>query len=263
MILCFKEEGPMDQLSFYELQVHPSGVQVKDGYINKGRDEFVVNYINRSNSFVHEGSLRVAELSIGDGSLSRSILHSNNAIELTCADISPSRIRTAADLLVGSGLIDRATFVECNFDTQFDLLPEDSFDVVVALDVMEHVFDVFNFVANCFRILKAGGTLILRVPNIAYIKHRLRLLMGGLPITASWFGRPGVLTEWRTTWGWDGGHLHLFTIPILYRLLYDYNFDVLLCRDPGTRFESFRNLRPNLMYSNPVLVAKKRHLYAG
>ena len=122
---------------------------------------------------------------------------------------------------------------------------------------MEHVFDVFNFVAHCGRILRNQGILILRVPNIAYIKHRLNLLAGNLPATASWFGKPGDLTEWRKFWGWDGGHLHLFTIPILVKLLGDYNFNVQLCRDPGTRFEAIRNLYPKLMYSNPVIVAKK------
>ena len=247
----------MDQLSLYESQVDSAKAALGEDYVLKGRDDFIINYINQHALREREGGLGVAELSIGDGKLSKSILQSSSAIELTCADISPTRIRMVSDLLVASALTERARFVECNFDTQFDLLPDNAFGVVVALDVMEHVFDVFNFVAHCNRILTRAGTLIFRVPNIAYIKHRLSLLVGDLPATASWFGKAGDLTEWRKQWGWDGGHLHLFTIPILYRLLDDYGFAVQLCRDPGTRFEALRNLSPNLMYSNPVIVAKK------
>jgi hypothetical protein len=96
------------------------------------------------------------------------------------------------------------------------------------------------------------------VPNIAYIKHRIRLLRGMIPVTASWFETPEELTSWREQHGWDGGHLHLFTVPILYNLLESYGFQIEVCRDPGTRFQSLRNMLPTLLYANPLIVAKKQ-----
>jgi len=147
--------------------------------------------------------------------------------------------------------------LECNFDTQFHLVPSSKFDIVIALDVMEHVFDVFNFVENCRRILNDRGILFLRVPNIAYIRHRIRLLFGALPITASWFGTKGEITAWRNRHGWDGGHLHFFTIPMLYKLLKNNNFIIEQCSDPGSKLSKLRNVWPKLLFSNPVIIARK------
>ncbi len=83
-------------------------------------------------------------------------------------------------------------FLELNLDTQFERLANENYEIVVAIDVLEHVFDPFEFVRNCFRILKPGGWLFLRVPNIAYLKHRWEILRGALPVTSSYFETPGL-----------------------------------------------------------------------
>jgi SAM-dependent methyltransferase len=178
---------------------------------------------------------------------------------LTCAEISRERIsRVRAAIGSNPAVTPRLPeFVRCNFDTEFDLLPDAAFDVAIALDIMEHLLDVFGFMANCCRILKAGGRLYLRVPNIAYLRHRLRLLVGRIPVTASWFETPGELTAWRDKHGWDGGHLHLFTIPILRTLLGESGFAIEGCKDPGTRFATLRTIWPGLLFSNPLIVARK------
>lgn len=250
----------MDQHTLYDLQADPAKASFGIGYVLKKRDDFIIEYVNH---YAKENGLtpcNVAELSIGDGRLTQRLLLSNSGIVVTCADISHIRCRQVSDLLTPLNLSERVRFIQVNFDTDFGLINADSNDVVVALDVMEHVFDVFNFVHHCHRILKERGLLIIRVPNIAYIKHRSNLLRGRLPVTASWFGRPGDLSEWKNCWGWDGGHLHLFTLPILMQLLQECGFRIEKCRDPGTRMESVRNYWPNLLYSNPVVIATKQVL---
>ena len=248
----------MDQKQLYELQIvgqeKRSNIQKKS--IN-GRDKFIIEYLQ--NLYNQKQELKIAELSIGDGSLSVALLDSLNKIQLTGVDISCTRI-TEVKKIIEDTFIEpqtRVEFYECNFDTQFNILDPNLFDVVIALDIVEHVFDVFGFVDNCYRILKQEGTLLIRVPNVAYIKHRVGLLFGNLPITASWFGDQGNLRVWRDRWGWDGGHLHYFTIPLLYQLLKQSGFQVELCRDPGTQFSSFRDLLPELLYSNPLIIARK------
>jgi SAM-dependent methyltransferase len=42
---------------------------------------------------------------------------------------------------------------------------DDSFDIVVTCDVLEHVFDLHRCCAQIVRVLKPGGILIVRVPN--------------------------------------------------------------------------------------------------
>jgi len=249
----------MDQVSLYELQVvsnKKSNTQTPLS-VNR-RDEFLIDYL-KNNFDMSESEMHITELSIGDGSLSRAFVASFDNANLTFVDISPSRLKLTRDIIdqTSNALNSKIDFVECNFDTHFHLLPSSKFDIVIALDIMEHVFDVFNFIENCNRILKENGVIFLRVPNIAYIRHRVRLLFGVLPITASWFGPPGKMTAWRDCHGWDGGHLHLFNIPILYQLLDSYGFEIILCRDPGSSFSSLRNLYPNLLFGNPLIIAKK------
>ena len=248
----------MDQKSLYELQTG-GGEMIRSN--NEAalisRDRFITEEI--SSRIDAPRQMNVAELSIGEGRLTQSLLHSFPNIKLDCIDISTVRIDYVRNMLKSHSYADSSciSFIECNFDTGFGAIKDTSYDFVIALDIMEHVLDVFGFVEHCHRILAKDGLLILRVPNIAYIKHRIRLLFGRLPVTASWFGNPGELTAWQQQYGWDGGHLHLFTVPVLYRLLGSYGFQIETCRDPGTRFEGLRNVLPNLLYSNPLIVARK------
>lgn len=261
----------MDQKALYELQIDRQ-VDYKEK-IDKivksdlsSKNNFVISCI-QAHQNVTQQQLKIAELSIGDGDLTLDILRFLPAINLTCVDISCSRIQFVKNLseqLVSNNLAELTTyeisnvnFVECNFDTEFNVLPTNEFNVVIAIDIMEHVVDVFGFIENCHRILKNEGILLIRVPNIAYIRHRIGLLFGHLPITASWFGTKGDLSNWHNRWGWDGGHLHYFTLPILYKLLSEAGFYVEKCQDPGTRFSNIRNIAPEWLHSNPLFTAKK------
>lgn len=55
--------------------------------------------------------------------------------------------------------------------------PDDYFDAVVACDVLEHVIDLHACCLQLIRVLKPGGVLILRVPNLddmsAYLDESL------------------------------------------------------------------------------------------
>ncbi len=53
-----------------------------------------------------------------------------------------------------------------------------SADVIIASAVLEHVPDDKLFLTECHRVLKPGGRVILVVPNIAYLKNRIKLLIG-------------------------------------------------------------------------------------
>jgi cyclopropane fatty-acyl-phospholipid synthase-like methyltransferase len=241
----------MDARQLYVAQVAdepdaPYDLRARDAYVSS----CVAQQAARSSA-----PLRVVELSVGDGRLSGALAAVPRVGKLVCADISRGRL-DAASRRTASATID-VECVECNFDTDLERLPTSAFDTVVALDILEHVFDVFGFLQHCQRILAGGGSLLLRVPNIAYVRHRVRLLRGELPITASWFGPADDFGAWRRSWGWDGGHLHLFTIPALKQLLAESGFEVVSCRDAGARHEAVRDWWPNLLYSNPVFVARR------
>lgn len=54
-----------------------------------------------------------------------------------------------------------------------------SFDVVLCLDVLEHLVDPWAFVAKLPRLLKPGGLVIASLPNVRHLRVVLPLLLAG------------------------------------------------------------------------------------
>ena len=57
----------------------------------------------------------------------------------------------------------------------------DSFDIVIAIEVTEHILDHENLFSECNRILKPNGRLYISTPNILSLKSRMRFLFRGFP----------------------------------------------------------------------------------
>jgi SAM-dependent methyltransferase len=73
-----------------------------------------------------------------------------------------------------------------------------SFDLILCLDVLEHLVDPWRFVEKLERLLSAGGTLIASVPNVRHVRAWAPLVLRG-----RWNYKPsGIL---------DRGHLRFFT----------------------------------------------------
>ena len=70
--------------------------------------------------------------------------------------------------------------------------PDKHFDLVVVIDYLEHIRDDRTFVGELFRVLKAGGELIVNVPH-AKRWSLLRPVRLALGLTDEWHGhvRPG------------------------------------------------------------------------
>jgi len=60
-------------------------------------------------------------------------------------------------------------------------LPDQSIDVVIANQVLEHLKEIFWVFHEVFRVLKVGGHFIIGVPNLAAFHNRLLLLAGKQP----------------------------------------------------------------------------------
>ncbi|HDP34458.1 MAG TPA: class I SAM-dependent methyltransferase [Candidatus Hydrogenedentes bacterium] len=57
--------------------------------------------------------------------------------------------------------------------------PDAQFDAVVSIKGIEHIRRPFDFLAECARILKPCGLLILTTPNISALRSRWRWLLTG------------------------------------------------------------------------------------
>lgn len=187
-------------------------------------------------------------LDVGCGSGSLLFRAKTNYRELYGIDIVSSRIEEAR-IAEAQAHKDNASFFfsVCNINERLDF-PDSYFDAITAIAVIEHVFDPYEFVSELCRTLKRGGIFVAQVPNIAYIRHRLRLLFGKLPVTSSPF-------NWREI-GWDGGHLHYFNQEAFCDLLKECGFMIMKVCGSGL-FANIRNIYPRLLTGDICVKAKK------
>lgn len=111
---------------------------------------------------------------------------------------------------VAQAAIDRATTAHPSLSfglTEFDgplKLPDNSFEIVWASEVIEHVADTATWLSEIRRVLVPGGRLLLTTPA----HDRLTLLLGGIER----FSPP------------LGDHLHLYSARSLRTLLSEFDF---------------------------------------
>lgn len=58
-------------------------------------------------------------------------------------------------------------------------LPDDHFDCVVAIEVIEHLENHFQFMREMVRVTKPGGLIIITTPNVLSLPSRLKFLLYG------------------------------------------------------------------------------------
>ena len=80
------------------------------------------------------------------------------------ADFSASAVAIAKEKLLGHpALADRVNYVQA--DAQNMSFDENSFDIVISCETIEHVPDPRAAVREMYRVAKPGGTLYLTTPN--------------------------------------------------------------------------------------------------
>lgn len=71
--------------------------------------------------------------------------------------------------------------IDLNIERSILPLSDDSVDIIILNQVLEHTKDVFWILHECTRVLKRDGSLIVGVPNLAAWHNRLILLLGIQP----------------------------------------------------------------------------------
>ena len=128
--------------------------------------------------------------------------------------------------------------------------PNHHFDCTLCTHVLEHVYDVFGLVNELSRTLKPGGTLLLAVPNIAFVRHIISLLRDRVPRTGA---NEIPFSEQQ---GWDGQHLHYFTRREVVWLLNKYNINVDKTLNVG-KWQMLKTVLPRLLCSGIVVIGTK------
>ena len=120
-----------------------------------------------------------------------------------------------------------------NIDVADVPISDETYDAIVCLEVTEHVYDVYHLLDEIKRILKNSGRALISVPNLAYWRYRLQLLIGQLP-------HPEVTDE---------RHLHMFTLASIKERLFSIGLQMKRVWGYGERVRPLVNLYPGLLSS--------------
>jgi SAM-dependent methyltransferase len=118
---------------------------------------------------------RILDLGCGSGEFSREIMGSVGA-ELYGIEMSKEHAKQACKngVSVVIGNIDRGLPFKDN-----------SFDIVVSNQVIEHVSSTDNFIKECYRVLSHEGMCIASTPNLASLHNIFSLVLGYQPFGAA------------------------------------------------------------------------------
>lgn len=101
-------------------------------------------------------------------------------------------------------------------DLNHDPLPfeSQSFDLIFAGEVIEHLIDTDGFISELYRCLRPRGHVLITTPNLVSFENRLRILLGVYPIWVN-YNLSG------------SGHVRAYSPRVLKRQLREHGFEVL------------------------------------
>ena len=104
------------------------------------------------------------------------------------------------------------------------------FDVIVFADVVEHLRNPEDVLRKLQTYLEDDGSVVISIPNIAFVTARLNLLFGRFDYTEY-----GIM---------DRGHLHFFTLETARKLITSCGFRIVLVEGYNQVRDRYFVLRP-------------------
>ncbi len=140
----------------------------------------------------------ILDLGCRDGELTKYFVEGNKVIGV---DIDRKALDMAKD---NYGM--ETLWLDLNAEFPFE---KESFDVVIACEIMEHLYYTNPFLKKISSILKSGGLFLGSVPNSFRVRNRLKFLTG---------------KQFES----DPTHIHMFSYDRLKKLLTQYFGDILI-----------------------------------
>ena len=153
----------------------------------------------------------VADLGCGDGELSYWVTNTPSLIGI---DISADMMKTARGRLPHAIIADMETSIPLRSET---------IDLLLAVDIIEHLAGTDNFLVEIYRVLDSSGKLVLVTPNLASLTERFLLLLGYQPqnVEVSKIRKFGSIKKTPPV-----GHFRGFTWSAVREILQYYRFSI-------------------------------------
>jgi SAM-dependent methyltransferase len=179
----------------------PSDTSLRELAIH-GTNDWVMDSLRRT---LPKGSLRILEVGAGEGALCARLLKDGHRV--VACELRPELFKLEG--------------VECHKVDATLALPfaDQEFDVVLAVEVVEHMDGQGSFFEEVQRVLKPGGCFVFTTPNILSLKSRVIFLLSG------YFYSFGPLAAEKNP---DRSHPHIspFTLDRYRFLLAQYGFTI-------------------------------------
>jgi SAM-dependent methyltransferase len=175
-----------------------------------------------------KGIRRVLDAGCGDGSFTASLAAAG--FEMHGIDLSPGGIARAKldypKIRFAEGSVYDSLAIRCDVA---------SFDAIVCIEVIEHLYSPRQFVRRAHESLRPGGMLIVTTPYWGYVKNVVLALTNRM--------------DRALTSLWDGGHIKHWSFNTLRRLLLEPGFEFVGFRSAGRRIP--------YLWSGMVMVVRK------
>ncbi len=171
---------------------------------------------------------RVLDIGSGSGAIGRT-LKDRGFTDLSAVEIDPQAREHVRD-------------VYRRIEPSVDPFRGERFDLILLLDVLEHLSDPFTVFREVSEMLSPGGTLLLSVPNVAHWSVRFPLLFGFFE-----YAERGIM---------DKTHLQFFTRRRVNRLV--RSVTALKVQEQNCSIEPLELVLPKWAWNNSAFSAAAR-----
>ena len=171
--------------------------------------ELVLRFLRSDRTIV-----RVLDAGCGDGNFTASL--SDEGFEMYGIDLSSGGISTAKERYP------QVSFFQASlYDSFTAACGVSTFDAVVAIEVIEHLYSPRQFVQRAHAALRPGGLFVVTTPYWGYVKNVLLSLTNRI--------------DRALTSLWEGGHIKHYSYQTLRQLLTVQGFDYIAFHGAGRK----------------------------
>lgn len=152
-------------------QIENSRYKKEDFCIIKKEEEIMFSFLEEFSEKVNgngnHAKINILDIGCGSGRITKKI--QDKGYRVNGLDFSEEAIKKAKQIGITANI--------CNLDNGI-MTDSDSYDVIWAGDIIEHVFDPIGLLKESHRVLKNGGVILMTIPSDVGLISRIKILFG-------------------------------------------------------------------------------------